>query len=277
MSFALPIKIFIPLALWALIITSQYQWDRLRGKTDPLPFLVPPPRTVRAIDLGLHNAAANLLWLNTIQEFSDIRWKHYEKIFVSNINTINELDPKFSYPYAFAAIIIPAIDPAKTNIAIEIGKRGVLNSPADWRIPYYVALDYHTLGKRADAARYFDIASRVPGAPEAVKTIAANYGAAKNIRVQTEQIWTSIYETSNDEVLRERAKLYIEHFQILDILDKAVAQYKQKTGSFPVSLDDLVKKQIIRFIPPDPFSIRYTIDQYGILRPVISESSNEKN
>jgi len=148
--------------------------------------------------------------------------------------------------------------------AIEIGERGLREADSDWRIPYYLATTYHIYKHdRTNAIKYFDIAIRTANVPDSVKRIALNYGAVSDIRQQTKQIWISIYETSGDEIVRERARLYILHYEYIELLERASNIYKQKTGDYPDSLDKLVSGRILKEIPKDPFGFEYMIDSRG--------------
>src|SRR3989338_3998290 len=127
-----------------------------------------------------------------------------------------------------------------------MGERGLEEADSDWRIPYYLATTYHIFKHdRINAVKYFDIAARTTDAPDSVKRIAINYGTAPDVRQQTKEIWLSIFETSGDEVVRERAKLYILHYEYIEILERATGIYKQKFGSYPDNLDKLVEKRIL--------------------------------
>jgi len=157
-------------------------------------------------------------------------------------------------------LILPGI--GYTDKGIELARKGVADSKPDWRIPYYLAVTYH-LNKDdpINAAKYFDIAANTLGVPDGIKKVSANYGSRKDKREQTKQIWTGIYETTNDEIVRERAKNYLIHFEIMDLLEQASKQYYSVNKKYPSTLDDLISARILKAIPPDPFGFQYEINQ----------------
>jgi hypothetical protein len=247
------------LGLFAGIVSSQYFLDQNKKKLPIVEPLVFSSSVVKAADLGLDNAAADIAWLSAIQYFGGRVTKEYPRLddylFLSA-----ELDPKFSYPYAFGALILPSVE--QSDRGIELAKKGINESSPDWKIPYYLATIYHSRSDKTNAAYYFDVAAHTKGAPEGVIKVAASYGSRQDLRQQTETIWQGIYESSNDEVVKERAKNYIIHFELLTFLETAAKEYKDKFGKFPETSDDLVPF-ILKSVPADPFGFEYKFDETG--------------
>lgn len=250
---AIPMALFFSLSLVAIIFL-QYSYD-LRKKEKPLiePAIM-PASAIKMADLGLHSFASAFMWLYTIQHLADFPTKLPDLI-----RTVNDLDPKFSYPYAFSALILPAFGFDKE--AVEIAKRGIESADSDWRIPYYLATTYHIFSQdRKNAAFYFDLAARTPNADEVAKRVASRYGLLGTAREQTKAIWQSIYEISDDDIVKERAKNYIIHIEILELLEKAVGIYIQKYGANPTKLENLVTAKIMKEIPPSPLGVSFYIE-----------------
>ncbi len=253
-GYLLFIKPAFSILLLAAMVLLQYGFDAEKRERPLIPPTILPVQAIKLGDLGLHSAAAALMWIYTIQK---VPIKTPELIRI-----VNELDPRFSYPYAFAAFFLPPFK--ATDQAIEIAKKGLEKADHDWRIAYYLATTYHVFLKdRHNAALYFDVAVNTPGAPEKIKLIAARYGASTNALEQSKQIWMSIYETSNDEVVIERAKNYIIHLEIIEILEKAVNIYKQKYGYYPKDINDLVIKRVIKKIPESPLGVKFGLKTNG--------------
>jgi len=247
--------------LFAALIGVQYFSDLDRKKipyTEPLVFR---PEIVRASDLGLHNAASDLMWLAAIQYFGGGESSNYQKLDDYLVLSI-DLDPRFAYPYAFGALLLPAF--GQVDKGIEIAQKGIDNNVVDYRIPYYLASTYW-LNKddSVNAAKYFDIAANTPGAPDGIKKVAANFGSRGDKRAKTMAIWEGIYTTTRDEVVRERAKNYLIHLQLMDLLDQASAQYYKINNKYPTTPQDLVDARILRAVPPDPFGFEFTFDTEG--------------
>jgi len=257
-------RISLIILLFFGVIFLQYEYDAKKPPVDFAPLVVFPAPVLRFADLGLDSAATSLLWLNSIQEIGTVNGS-YEGL-VSDIRTINTLDPKFAYPYAFAELVVPALDPSKIADAIAIGHKGVKDA-SDWRIPFYLASAYLIhLDDRANALTYFDAAARAPGIPAGIHATALNFGTQKDKRAQTKAIWTSIYDSTNDEILRDQAQANIAHIEILDMLERAVSLYKKEKGTYPERAEDMVNAGILKDIPRDPFGFTYTIESDGKLK-----------
>jgi len=249
------------IALFSAISAVQSFYDGEKSKQPFREPMVMKVDVVRAIDLGLDNAAADIVWLSAIQYFGGGESKTNQAL-SPYLFLASELDPKFAYPYAFGALILPTI--GQVDKGIELAKKGIDQKVDDWRIPYYLATTYY-LSKNdpIEAAKYFDLSAHTRGAPENILQIAANFGSRQDRRAQTKLIWQGIYENSKDEVVQERAKNYIIHLEILDLLDQAVAEYNKKYNKYPTTLDDLVKANILKSIPPDPFGFEFIIGAEG--------------
>lgn len=246
------------------VLCVQYTYDTKKPSAAFAPLVVFPVPVLRAADLHLDTAAASLIWLNSIQEIGTVAGS-YEGL-VNDIQTINTLDPKFAYPYAFAELVLPGLDPSKVADAIAIGKKGVANT-SDWRIPFYLASTYViNLDDRENALKYFDIAARTPGIPDGLHATALNFGTQSDKRAQTKQIWTAIYQSTNDEILKEQAASNLAHIGIIESLERAIRLYWQEKGVYPQGVADLVSAGLLPGVPQDPFGLVYTIDSDGKLK-----------
>ena len=256
-------NIFVIVFFFLAVIVSQHYYDTSRSKRPKDKPVILPASVVKAADLGLDNAVSDFYWLSSIQYFGERRADYSQMDDL--IKLTNDLDPRFSYPYAFAVLVLPEIK--MTDQALEIGQRGVKEADPNWKIPYYTATTYHI--NKADiknAAKYFDIAANTAGAPEGIKRITASYSARPDLREQTKQIWIGIMENSNDEVVRERAKAYVYHYELLDLLEQSAKIFKENFGAYPEPIEELFNKKILKAIPEDPFGFKYSIDQDGRAR-----------
>lgn len=245
--------------LMAGIVLSQFMVMRHQVNELELAPLLPQAPVLKATDLGLHSATASLVWLTTIQKFGALGKFATLGGF---IRVVNDMDPRFGYPYAFAALVLPSF--GKTEEAIAIANRGIAEADPDWQIPYYLAVTHHIdLKDRLQAARYFNVAAHTPGAPDNVRYVAATYGNRQDLRSQTKLIWLSIYENSKDEIVREQAKTYIVHIEILERIEHAASLYKDRFGKYPEAIDELVRTGFLKTVPRDPFGFPYSITKEG--------------
>ena len=257
-------NIFLVLLLGAVAL-SQYAYDLQRVKSPAVHFPL-SRELVKTFDIGLHSAVASFLWIDTISELPFLR-EGYPK-FRDDLKLINDLDPRFSFPYAFTVLVLPAATsyPDRLNATIETGKRGIKEADPDWRVPFYLATTYHLeLKDRVNASLYFDTAARTPGAPFYIRRFSLNYNLSPTLRDQNRQIWTAIYNTSDSDYAKERAKLYLLRFDVIDYLEAAAKTYKAKIGHFPKIPQDLLAEKIIPEVPRDPFGFQFNFDPKGII------------
>lgn len=247
----------ITAVLLIAISGSQYYSDAKNKERPLIPPTIIPDQAMKMADLGLHAAAASAMWVYAIQQVTG----NPDKL-PQLIASVNAIDPKFSYPYAFAALVLPSFPiPGFRDKTVEIAERGIREADPDWRIPYYLATTYHIFFKnREKAAYYFDLAARTPGAPDKIKSISHFYGTASDIREQTKQIWLSIYESTGDELVREQAYNYLVQIELLNTLDKAVLLYRQKYKKYPDKIEDLVSGKIIKEVPVSPLETKFYIE-----------------
>lgn len=265
MTLRLSTTVALVLVLFAGVATLQYAADLWRTQGPQPKPSTPSLALVRSVDLGLHATAAAFLWINTIIELPFLQ-DGYPK-FAADLALINNLDPKFSFPYAFTVLVLPNTKyPDRINETLRIGELGVAQAEPDWRIPFYLATTYHLeLKDKVNAARYFDIAAQTPDAPYYIRRFSINYGIAQSDRERTRQVWQFIHDHANEETTKERAKAYLARLDMFDYLDAAVKVYKQKYSAYPKTLDELVTKRIVPELPTDPFGFEFVIDSSGLV------------
>ncbi|OGD65531.1 hypothetical protein A2215_02675 [Candidatus Berkelbacteria bacterium RIFOXYA2_FULL_43_10] len=258
------LKLLIIIFLLASVVGVQYLFDKSKSlKLKPSPYVM-SAEVIRATDLGLDNAVADLAWLSAIQYFGDWQLDKYEKL-DDFIVLANDLDPRFSHPYAFATLSLPQVD--MIDQAIVIAKRGIEEADTDWEIAYYLGMIYYIeKNDVASALKYFDLAANTKGAPDKIQRLAANFNTKPDAREQSKEIWTAVFETTNDESIKERAEAYVLHYEILNFLEGATEKYKDKFGTYPSPIEKLVEGKILKAIPTDPFGFEYEIDAEGRAR-----------
>lgn len=261
-------RIFLVVVLLGGVVVAQYAHDARARDTGPSPIVLFPPAVLRAADLGLDGGLASLIWLNTIQQVGESQGG-YARL-VNDIRTINALDPRFAYPYAFGELVLPGLDKTRVDDALAIGRMGV-EQVDDWRIPFYLASAYLIYkDDRAEALRYFQIAGRNPDMPAAMRATALTFGTRGDKRESTKAIWQAFYESSDDEILREQAYNNLMHIAIVEALESAVQVYHARTGSYPPSVQALVDEHIIKELPQDPLGLVYVIENDGSIQAEIA-------
>jgi hypothetical protein len=235
--------------------------ERIRITGEPMPQLV-----ARVLSLGLGSAGASFLWIQNISELPSLSIGADN--FFANFDLITSLDAKLSFPYAYTVIALPLARkyPARIEKTFEIGRRGVALADPDWRIPFYLAATYQL--ERADfenAVKFYDITARTPGVPEPIQKFAENFGASPKLREETKRVWAAIYHSTNDKLLRDRAKKYVERLFLFDYLEKAARAYKERFGIYPRMPEEMAKRGVISEVPSDPLGFEIYITSDGFV------------
>jgi len=225
------------------------------------------PEMVRMVDLGFHPAVASFLWANTMPQILDLFF-HGRTEYLSNLAFLDNVDPKLTYPYAFSVLTLPVV--ASTtyknalNDSFAIGQKGLAQGDPDWRIPYYMAINYYLqLKDFKDATTYFNLAANTPGVPEYAASFALNFGINQKERDRVRGIWETVYQSTNDQATKERAAAYVERLNDFDYLEAAAKAYKTRFGAYPSSTDALVARGIVPAVPQDPFGFAFVINGDG--------------
>lgn len=261
-------KAVVIVLLAAIVMLLQFEYDRARAAEPAVPSdgSGVTPFMVQLADLGFHPAVASFLWANTMPEILDLFNGKTE--YFGDLAFVNGVDPKMSYPYAFSVLTLPAIPaadyPDGLAESVKIGQEGLTNADPDWRIPYYMALNYYlSLHDEKDALIYFNKAATTPGVPQFAERFALNFGIGTNERATAEELWSTIASSTNDTFEKQRAEAYIVHLKDLDYLDEASHAYKLAFGAYPTSTAALVGKGIISAVPVDPFGFTFIIKSDG--------------
>jgi hypothetical protein len=268
MAFVARVLAFILLFSAAAVFQQTYDASRVRlvAAADLPPDAVPDADLVRALDLGLHTAAASFVWLGVRAELPFL--PQGPGHFLAGLELVNQLDPRWSTPYAFSVLVLPSVPgfPGRVDAALAAGERGVAVADPDWRISFYTGATYLIeRGDRQTAALYFDLAADTPGVPEPVRRYALNYGIRPDRLSETREMWAVIHDTSEDPVVRERAAAHVEHLQILEYLGAAVRQFRERHGVYPDDLEALMRAGIIPEIPRSPFGFDFKIYEEGVV------------
>jgi tetratricopeptide (TPR) repeat protein len=250
------------ISLLSFVYVSQIFYDSSRIdkkkniKTQPF---VLAPKAMKDASLGFNSLLADITWIQAIQYFGG--WaptdEGYNKL-PQMLDTITELEPKFEYPYIFACLILPG--EGYTKEAIEIGKRGTDTIQISWQVPYYLAFVYHKEKDYENAAKYFSIAAERPDTLPIVKVLSGIYYAKAGERDVAIAIWQGIYDSSDNEFIKGRAKVWLDHYEYMAGIEKLNQIYKEKFGSFPSSLQALFDKKILPELPTDSLNQNLEID-----------------
>jgi len=179
------------------------------------------------------------------------------------LNITTTLDPKLIVAYRFGAIFLsePVVGANRTDLAIQLVKRGIEANPDNWRLNGDLGfLYYWEMKDYQDAAAVYLDGSKKPGAPPWMKVMAARVSAMGGSIETSRMIWSEIYESNTDPQIR---KMAMEELKVLKAqadeqqLDELAADYQKRFGRYPTSSEELRAAGLLGGIPLDPEGYPY--------------------
>lgn len=199
----------------ALLVAASRSIERIsRKKLNIEVMYLPSAQFMGHVALGYRNLAADILWFRMIQYYGGY-WKDENdlSLFRHLVDVVTDLDPQFTFAYQLGALIISQ-DLGYPEEGVAVLKKGMENNPVDWWLPFELGFLYYVDARDYDnASRYFDLASRLPGADEITRRFAA-FVAAKAGHTETSiAMWEDLAETSENPHIRELARRYIDNLK----------------------------------------------------------------
>lgn len=229
------------------------------------------PKILKRASLGYNGLLADIYWTRAVQYYGG---KHHAgggtyELLWPLLNITTQLDPHLIPPYAFGSTFLSMQPPNGAGLpqrAIQLMEYGIRNNPDDWHLYYDLGYLYYDLKDYAGAAKAFEAGSKVPNAHPFLKVLAAQAAQHGGEEDTARMLWTSVLETSRDKYIRNNA---IWHLRALKAdhdctqLEEIVQAYRQRTGHFPSSFEEMVRAGMLRGIPLDPRGNEYQLDAQG--------------
>lgn len=169
--------------------------------------------TIGTLGLGFDSVLADVYWIRAIQHYgadqkSRLTTGRYE-LLGPLIDITTSLDPYFITAYIFGALFLSEPFPAGPNrmdLGVALLEKGLQAEPSQWQYAQYIGfLHYWHSGDRQEAARQFDRAAAIPGAPNWLKPLAANMFIEGGDR-QTARVMLEALAQSEERWIRELAE-----------------------------------------------------------------------
>lgn len=184
----------------------------------------PSGHNVRAAALGHGEAAADMAWLRAVQYYGahrklDNRFDHLEHIF----DILTTLAPRFENAYVFGAFAL-AQEGRDFPAAERLLRKGMEHNPRSGHLAFEAGFLYYVKPNGRDlahAAEYFELASRLPGAPASAREFAAFSHQNTGSLAVAWQLWQQIRATTTNQYLRELAEKEMARIQTALVTGRA--------------------------------------------------------
>jgi len=172
---------------------------------------LPSGKFMEQVSLGYNQITADIIWSQAVQYYGGYRkGDHDLAYFEGLIHLVTDLDPHFIFPYRFGALVLSQ-DMEAFDRGIAVLRKGMHHNPTNWELPFAIGFLYFVdVGNPDMAARYFDLASRMPGAPDLARRFAAFVYLRAGHNEMSIRMWEVLRETTDEPYMKELAERYLE-------------------------------------------------------------------
>jgi len=221
-----------------------------------------PPMLLKALGGEFKGLLANYFFLEAATfvggntAVSDKEWAAVARL----LEQSSVLDPYFKQTYSFAQGVLPW-HAERVDQTMVILERSREHRTWDWLPGFFMGFNHFYFSKDYDAAsQALMAASRVPDAPPALATWAARLASQAGQYQTALEFLEGMYESTEDENQKDMIKERIVAVQGAYVLQQAVDRFRDQYGSYPISLDELIDRDILSEIPFNPYLRPYALN-----------------
>lgn len=149
--------------------------------------------------------SSDVYWLAFIQYIGNSEKKQTDVVY-KLLDRTTSLDPQFVQPYYFAAFTLGS-ELKRPDLAQRLIERGIHANQNDWCLPFIAGINQYLFAhNEGAAANYYRLAAKFPDAPKWLGRQAEILQAKIPSLVKEVNTWDTIYRTSTDLLVKERAK-----------------------------------------------------------------------
>jgi tetratricopeptide (TPR) repeat protein len=250
----------------AAVAHAARRLDRARAE-DPAGYQVlylPSGRYLKVASLGFPELLADVVYIWSIQYYgnydSQDRFRYLEHVYG---NVISELDPRYVDPYLVGSMIM-SMEAKDYEMALRLLDKGIAANPDEWILAFEAGfVSFNSLGDHARAARYFQRALAIPGAPSVIRRLHAEMYNKMGDKRTSLAHWREVYEQAANDHVRDVAWRHVHDLTIevdLEHLRAAVNGWRERQGTNPPDLRALQRAGLVGGEPVDPDGRPYTYD-----------------
>ncbi|MEE8200392.1 MAG: hypothetical protein V3R29_04405 [Candidatus Acidoferrales bacterium] len=271
----LPLVLVAFLAGGYVLVTLQRRIDRQfeRFRVQEQFLYISQPEWVKRLALGYDGLLGCIYWTRAVQHYG---WQRltYQKynLLYPLLDITTTLDPQLLIAYRFGAIFLteePPRGPGQYPQAVELLRKGIGHNPSYWRLWYDLGFVYYRKQQYQQSAAAFYEGSKLPGARDWMKVMAAKIAAEGGQRRFAIELWTVLYETTDSPAIRQNARAHLEGLladEQIEQLQRLVDHYEEQTGRALESWRELLEKGFLRALPRDSQGYPYVLDPQGRVR-----------
>lgn len=198
------------------IVVASSLLGSLRDAADPIRqgYLSVPPKPLGTMVGGFRNLAADLWYMRfaSYWGYQLTHGRHFQNLYPL-LDLITDLEPRFIQAYDFGALALG--DNKQVDEAVLLLEKGAKHDPENHWFYYKAGLTLFFFSEDyMRAARYFERAAALPGAPPEARYFAASMYERSTRRDLAIASWRHTYETATDPSVRQVAKRALERLGV---------------------------------------------------------------
>ena len=224
--------------------------------------------------LSLDHAAflADVYWTRVVQYYGGKHVRHDQNLELlwPLLDLTTTLDPHLLVAYRFGGAFLAEARPGgagQPDLGVELLQRGIRSNPEYWRFYQDLGMIYYwDLHDYKKAAEAFLEGSRIPGAMEWMKVMAAKLAEEGESGGTSLFLWRQIYDSTRDPDIRQNAA---NHVKLLAAdedrsqLDALIAEFTRRNNRLPQTIGELARAGMLRGVPVDAEGFPYVIGPAG--------------
>jgi len=241
------------------------------------------PATAKHLTLAFNGLASDWYWMRSLQyvggkivTFEDT---HSESFVLSDLDLhllpsllrlSTTLDPQFIAPYEYGALVLPELN---SDEAIALVNAGITSNPTAWRLYQHLGYIYWKRNDYEQASATYAAGGKLPGAPAWMAAMGARMKAEGGSRGAAREMYRHLYDSSNDDAVREMVEkqlMRIDSLDQRDLIRNLLNAYKTKNGRCAASWRDVANELRVAQLaldrsgaPLDPSSTPYELIKNG--------------
>jgi hypothetical protein len=265
-------------AAFALLVSTGFSWRLLTLGAFPesgrqvreAPGLFASVSRKPELAFGFRNVLSDVAWLEAVQVTGIRKMTHwdYDRLYELLV-VVSNFDPNFEIPYLLGGLVLGESTPHAEK-ALHVLGRGKEQYPADWRFPFYMGFThYFSLGDGIAGGRAMAEAALLPGSPAYLPGLASRMLSEAREPEVALALLAPIVRQESDPARRAVLERRIREVTVerdLETLERAVKTYREKMGTVPRELSDLVRAGILSALPEEPNGGKYLMEPGGMVR-----------
>ena len=264
--------VFVAIVALALAVSIVAE-KALQGVERPDPMgrrllYLPSAEMLKLTSLGNEGLVADLLYLWSIQYYSQFQ-PHERFLYLETVyNLITDLDPLYHDAYRIGALImqLPTTDEeAHKQAVIRLFDKAIRNMPNNYEIADIAGWDmFIRYRDKREGIRYFKKAVEIPGAPVRLVRFLTKWTEDEEGWSVDDAIeyWTEVRDSSDDPYHRAVSERQI--YRLIDsrdaaVLDPVLQNWRLLHGRCPDNWREVVDSGLLDEVPVDYFGQPYRI------------------